>query len=197
MSPRSPRSAHSSLRRLALNKGGTAREGGGKLEDLARMVQEVKTQSDSLACVFRLEQLSCFDTHESFRKIEEESFDKLTSEGGTESSLGQSVTALNRIIDRLELEAVDTIKVYYARFLYKRLSIDGLIFPCFSKITLYRYFSLGNTIHALSGTERACRGRKSQIRLFGHQTEDRRHLSSVTSGRGIALSGQPALSCPI
>ena len=111
-------------------------------------------------------------------------------EAGTKNSLGQSVTALNRIIDRLELEAVDIIKVHYVKFVYKRLAINSFIFPCFSNITLYRYFSLGNTIHALSGSERACRGRKSQIRLLGHQTEDRSFVSFVTSRGGKMFGNQ-------
>lgn len=72
MSPRSPRSAQSSLRRLALTRGMEARVEAkteaktearsearseprdyGKYDDLVRMVKDVKTQSDSLASVFR------------------------------------------------------------------------------------------------------------------------------------------------
>ena len=76
MSPRSPRSAQSSLRRLALTRGMEAKVEAkveamteakaearsearseprdyGKYDDLVRMVKDVKTQSDSLASVFR------------------------------------------------------------------------------------------------------------------------------------------------
>ena len=155
-----------------------------------------------------------------FRKIEGESLERPSCGTGREVGLEQSLAQLNLVINKLEVQAGDIIKVSRLSTLRQLQNIENteqgllkevinlwskfdefvtifrgsflnisrkfsIIFPCCClplDITLYRYFSLGNTIHALSDPERACRGRKSQIRLLGHQTEDR--ISVVTSGRG-------------
>merc|ERR1711988_1410204 len=104
MSPRSPRSAQSSLRRLALTRGMEAKqmearemetkeidagEKGGKYEDLMRIVENVRTESASVSNVLR--------------KLDVES-------EGKETSLENSITVLNSVIDKLQLEAGNIIK---------------------------------------------------------------------------------------
>ena len=93
LTPRSPR------RLQAVTTGQGRPEGrpeAHQYQDLVKMVQQVKTQSDSLANVFR--------------KIEGESLERSnyqTSPG----RLGESVAQLNSVINKLELQAVDIIKV--------------------------------------------------------------------------------------
>ena len=112
LTPRSPR-------RLAVTRG-LGRPEATNYQDIVKMVQQVKTQSDSLANVFRYIKMIMMMMMmmvirilmtELFRKIEGESLERPNCGTSREVGLEQSVAQLNIVINKLELQAGDIIKV--------------------------------------------------------------------------------------